>query len=64
MQKLIRINSPSTWEMEDISNKYLSTGWNVKNMVVMGENKNTLIILLEKESRKEKLEHLNDISKS
>ncbi len=54
MQKLIRINSPSTWEMEDISNKYLSTGWNVKNMVVMGENKNTLIILLEKGIEKKK----------
>lgn len=62
MQKLIKISAPSSWEINEINNDFLDQGWNVKDIKVMGENKNTLIILLEKESRKEKLQNLDNIA--
>lgn len=64
MQKLIKINSPANWEIDEINNSYLNNGWYIKQMKTMGENNNTLIILLEKETRKEKLQNLDNIANS
>ena len=64
MQKLIKINSPANWEIDEINNSYLINGWYIKEMKTMGENNNTLIILLEKETRKEKLQNLDNIANS
>ena len=58
MQKLEYIRCVNRFDLESIDKQYLKNGWFVKQMVVIGGD---LIILLEKETRKDKLEHLNDI---
>lgn len=60
MQKLIRITNPSRYELDNINRDYLENGWRIKKMKTYNEN--VFIFLLEKETRKEKLEVLNDIA--
>lgn len=58
MQKLIKIY-PSTTNFEEyIEKDYLKNGWTIKQIAGVGDN---LIILLEKETRKEKLEKINEL---
>jgi hypothetical protein len=60
MQKLVSIDGTSLCELEELNDDYLSNGWNIKKMLRMKDDE--IIILLEKDTRKEKLEKLNDIS--
>jgi len=61
MQKLITLYKPSQSELNNLNGKYLDDGWKVKDMT---SNNDHLILLLEKETRKEKLDELDIISKS
>lgn len=61
MQKLISLYKPSQSELNNLNIKYLDDGWKVKDMT---SNNDHLILLLEKETRKEKLDELDIISKS
>ena len=58
MQKLEYIYKPNESDLKDIENKYLKDGWIVKQMVGVEHN---LILLLEKETRKEKLDKINQL---
>jgi len=49
-------------DCQDINEKYLKDGWQVKSVYVVNPANAHAIILLEKETRKEKLEHLNNLS--
>lgn len=49
----------SAWNIEDHINKEINDGWQIKELVTFKDN---LIIIFEKETRKEKLEKLDDIS--
>lgn len=60
MQKLVSIDGTSLRELEELNENDLSNGWNIKKMLRMKDDE--IIILLEKDTRKEKLEKLNDIS--
>ena len=60
MQKLVRIYKPNDNDLNQIENDYLSKGWIVKMMKCINSD---LILLLEKDTRKEKLQVLDDISK-
>lgn len=60
MQKLVSIDGTSLRELEELNDNDLSNGWNIKKMLRMKDDE--IIILLEKDTRKEKLEKLNDIS--
>lgn len=59
MQKLIKIFSPTDSDLLSITNDYLLKGWNVKSMVSFDKS---VIFLLEKDTRKDKLERLDEIS--
>ena len=61
MQKLITLYKPSQSELNNLNVKYLDDGWKVKDIT---SNNDHLILLLEKETRKEKLDELDIISKS
>lgn len=61
MQKLVKISDPSIRDINDFNKEELIDGWNVKQMTAIGPN---LIVLLEKETRKDKLEKLDEISSS
>jgi len=58
MQKLEYIDQPSSWDTNRLNDEYLSQGWIVKKMIIIDKN---LIVLLEKITRKEKLEHINNL---
>lgn len=59
MQKLVKLCDPTMRDIAEINDSYLNNGWYVKQMLTLNSN---LIILFEKETRKEKLEALNDLS--
>jgi hypothetical protein len=59
MQKLVRLRNPYNQDIDSFNREYLEKGWKILNMSVIETS--TLIILLEKETRKDKLEHLNDL---
>jgi len=59
MQKLVRLRNPYNQDIDSFNREYLEKGWKIVNMSVIETS--TLIILLEKETRKDKLEHLNDL---
>jgi len=58
MQKIIRVYAPTDSDIDDINDE-LTKGWNIKQMVGVGD---TFIAVLEKETRKEKLDKIDDIS--
>jgi hypothetical protein len=60
MQQLIRLKNPYNVDIGIFNKDYLDKGWRVVNMVIIESN--TLIILVEKETRKDKLDHLNDLT--
>lgn len=62
MQKIIQLYIPTltNGELDKINSNFLSDGWKVKNITNVDK---TLILLLEKETRKEKLDELDSIAK-
>lgn len=61
MQRLKKLYEPTYRDIDDFNEKYLDKGWTVKNMIPIEK---ILIILLEKDTRKEKLEELDKIKQS
>lgn len=60
MQKLIQLYQPSQHELDNKMEIYFSDGWKVKQMI---SDNGYLVLLLEKETRKEKLDELDLIAK-
>jgi len=58
MQKLMSLYRPGNQDLERFTIKELKDGWIVKQMTCVDNN---LILLMEKESRKEKLDKLNEL---
>jgi len=59
MQRFDKIYNPSDFDLNNLIDDNKKDGFAVKQMVTVGEY---VIFLSEKETRKEKLEHLNDIA--
>jgi molybdopterin-biosynthesis enzyme MoeA-like protein len=57
MQKLIKIWASDS-NLEFIEKEYSKNGWIIKQITGVGDN---LVLLLEKDTRKEKLEKLNEL---
>lgn len=62
MQKLIMLWDIDVSDVTKINKEYLSDGWNIKETITFNDNHHKIIFLLEKETRKEKLEQLKDVS--
>ena len=60
MQKLIKISIPNDNDLLKFEEKYLEKGWIIKQMVTYDTN--VLVFLLEKDTRKEKMENLQSIA--
>jgi len=56
MQKVIRYYNPGYSEVADLNNKYLDNGWKIIKTIKL---KNCLYFIIEKETRKEKLEYID-----
>lgn len=59
MQKFDKIYNPSEFELNDLIADNKKDGFAIKQMVTVGDY---VIFLSEKETRKEKLDQLNDIA--
>jgi len=58
MQKLISLYKPTETDLDYINDHELKDGWSIKCMTSVDDD---LILLLEKETRKEKLEKINEL---
>lgn len=59
MQRFEKIYNPSEYELNDLISDNKKDGFAIKQMVTVGDY---VIFLSEKETRKEKLDQLNDIA--
>lgn len=60
MQKIVSIDGTSLRDIEELNKNELSNGWNIKKIIKLKDD--DLIIVIEKETRKDKLEKLDEIS--
>lgn len=60
MQKIYKLDATSNYDINHFNKEYIDKGWKIKEKLVTIEDR-YLILLLEKESRKEKLENINNI---
>lgn len=58
MQKLVFFENINSYDILTINNNFLDKGWIIKQIITHDRK---FILLFEKETRKEKLEHLNDL---
>lgn len=60
MQKTYKLDASSNYDINFFNKEYLDKGWKIKEKLIEMEGK-FVLLLLEKESRKEKLENIDRI---
>jgi len=62
MEKLVKIQTSYDNHLEIFNEKYLNKGWTVKETISFNKQNKELLFLLEKHSRKEKLEYIDNLN--
>ena len=61
MQRLIKIRIGNDWDIDNFNRNYLDQNWNIIETIKFDDG-NILILTIQKDTRKEKLENIENLS--